>query len=237
MTDAILQFEDLSAGYNGRKVLRSVAGAVADRGRIAVIGPNGCGKSTLLKTIMGVLPGHGTILWRGADILTTSAANRNRLGIGLLRQGVNIFPSLSARENLEMAFAGNAGEFAGRLEEVLGEFPVLKSGLGRRAGLFSGGQRQSLALAMVLMNHPHLLLLDEPLAGLSPKAAADLLESLVKIHRSSGAAWLIVEHRLPLVRRVVDQVWVMRDGRIVHVDDDPSILEDPEELARHYQLV
>ena len=236
MSVPILELEDVTAGYNGRKVLRNVSGTLAARGRMAVIGPNGCGKSTLLKTIMGAIASTGSILMRGRDIRALTAAARNRLGIGFLRQGMNVFPSLSARENLEMAFTGKPKDLAERVTEVVGLFPGLDGNLERRAGLFSGGQRQSLALAMVLMNRPSLLLLDEPLAGLSPKAASELLVSLERIYETAGVAWMIVEHRLPVVRKVVDEVWIMRDGRIVHTDSDPSILENPEELAQHYEL-
>ena len=115
-------------------------------------------------------------------------------------------------------------------------FPLLEESLSKRAGLFSGGQRQSLALAMVLMNQPKLLLLDEPLAGLSPKAADELLERLDEIHQQNSVSWMMVEHRLPLLVDHTDKVWIMRDGEIIHRDDDPLILKDPEALAAHYNL-
>jgi len=236
MSNVILQFENLEAGYNGRYVLRRITGSVQQRGRVAIIGPNGCGKSTLLKSIMGVLPAKGQMTFAGADIQRIPSSERNQLGIGCLRQGVNIFPSLSARVNLEMAFAGSPKAFRVRLDEILAHFPTLNDSLDRRAGLFSGGHRQALALAMVLMNRPKLLLLDEPFAGLSPKAANELLETLDRIYVESGLAWMIVEHRLPLLRRVVDWVWIMRDGQTVHTDDNPAILEDSDQLARHYLM-
>lgn len=236
MNNAILQFENLDAGYSGRKVLRGLSGQVKEGGRVAIIGPNGCGKSTLLKSLMGVLPSSGQMAFRGFSLNGVPVAERNKLGIGCLRQGVNIFQSLTADGNLEMAFTGKPKLFKTRRDEVLAHFPVLETSLDRRAGYFSGGQRQALALAMVLMNRPSFVLLDEPLSGLSPMAATELLDALEKIHAESGLAWMIVEHRLPLVQRAVDQVWIMRDGAIVHVDDDPAILQDPEELARHYEL-
>jgi len=162
--------------------------------------------------------------------------DRNRLGLGCMRQGVNVFPSLTGRENLEMAFAGHRLGCEQRIGEVADLLPATKESLNRRAGLLSGGMRQTLALAMVLMNRPKVLLLDEPLAGLSPKAADSMIDSLNSIHSVEGVAWMIVEHWLPLVRRAVDAVWIMRDGQFIHITDDVTVLEDPDQLSEHYQL-
>ena len=237
MNQDFLQFLELSAGYNGRRVLHRVSGKIPPGGRVAVIGPNGCGKSTLLKALMGLIPAEVEIATlEGADFSRASTAKRNRMGLGLMRQNLNIFPSLDAKANLEMAFTGSKNAFENRLEEVLHIFPLLSEGLSKRAGLFSGGQRQSLALAMVLMNRPKLLLLDEPLAGLSPRAADDLLAALGRMQTSSNLAWIIVEHRLPLLVEAVDQVWILREGEIIHRDTDTSILKNPEALATHYNL-
>lgn len=236
MNERLLQFENIEAGYDGRKVIWQVSGEVPVRGRVVVIGPNGCGKSTLLRALMGVLPSTGETWFGGRDIRGFSATHRNRLGIGCMRQGVNVFQSLTARENLEMAFTGHQRDYLKRVEETLVVLPTVRDEMSRRAGLLSGGQRQCLALAMVLMNRPRILLLDEPLAGLSPKAAEGLLDALRGIHNKLGVAWLMVEHRLPLVRQVVEAVWIMREGQIIHKTADVSVLENPDELASHYKL-
>lgn len=236
MNTSNFQFSEIEAGYNGRQVLRRISGELRPSGRVALIGPNGCGKSTLLRVLMGVHPSTGTITMGGTDISRASAMDRNRLGLGCMRQGVNMFPSLTGRENLEMAFIGKDTECDKRIREVTDLLPTTKESLGRRAGLLSGGMRQSLALAMILMNRPKILLLDEPLAGLSPRAADSMIDSLNAIHCAESVAWMIVEHRLPLVRRAVDAVWIMRDGQFIHKTEDVAVLEDPDELSEHYQL-
>jgi ABC-type branched-subunit amino acid transport system ATPase component len=185
---------------------------------------------------MGVHPAKGTVGLSGNDISHASAMERNRLGLGCMRQGMNVFPSLTGRENLEMAFAGNSIGLERRIAEVLELLPATKESMERRAGLLSGGMRQTLALAMILMNRPKVLLLDEPLAGLSPKAADSMIGSLNSIHAAEDVAWMMVEHRLPLIRHAVDSVWIMRDGQFILMTEDVSVLEDPDALAEHYQL-
>ena len=236
MNGSNFQFSEIEAGYNGRQVLRRVSGELRPNGRVAVIGPNGCGKSTLLRVLMGVHPATGVVAIGGTEVSRASAMDRNRLGLGCMRQGVNVFPSLTGRENLEMAFTGHSIECNKRIVEVSELLPATKQSMNRRAGLLSGGMRQSLALAMVLMNRPKVLLLDEPLAGLSPKAADSMIDSLNSIHSAEGVAWMIVEHRLPLVRRAVDAVWIMREGQFIHITEDVAVLEDPDELSEHFQL-
>ena len=236
MTAHVLRFENLEAGYDGRVVLRAISGDVPAGARVAVIGPNGCGKSTLVRALMGVVPTWGRVSLSGQDISRLSTIQRSRAGIGCMRQGLVVFPSLTGRENLEMAHTGRPSLFPRRVEEIMTEMPLLRDSLERRAGLLSGGARQALGLAMVLMNRPRLLLLDEPLAGLAARAADEILLALRCFHGAWGLTWLMVEHRLPLLRNEATSVWIMRDGAIVHRTDDVAVLDDPAALATHYQL-
>ena len=146
-----------------------------------------------------------------------SPDSRVRMGIGYLMQTKNVSPRLTVVENLQLA--GEAVVAAGgdeaRISELMMVFPILAATREKRAGLLAGGQRQSLAVAMVLMRRPRLLLLDEPVAGMAPDAGRDLLEAVEALRRKEGFPLVIVEHRLRQVQPHVNRVLVMREGRIV----------------------
>lgn len=146
----------------------------------------------------------------------------------------NMFPSLSVEENLHLSFWHGDGAFATRRDWVLSVFPILRDRLQRRAGLLSGGERQALAIDMVLIRPVELLLLDEPTAGLSPKAAIELLEALQRAQREETFTCIMVEHNLRLIQPWVTRVLVMQQGRVVADRGDSGLLIDPEQLQRFY---
>ncbi len=231
----LLSIDSVSAGYRDRPVLHEIGFSVSDAERIVLIGPNGCGKTTLLKVIAGaVSPETGRVEFRGTDLSHTATHVRIQRGIGYLMQSNNIFPSLSVDENLHLSFWHGNGEYAAMREWVLHVFPMLKERLKGRAGLLSGGERQALAIGMVLMRPVDLLLLDEPSAGLSPKAASDILEALHRAQQDAAFTSIVVEHNLRLVQPWITRVLVMDQGRIVADRDDPASLLDAEQLQRYY---
>jgi ABC-type branched-subunit amino acid transport system ATPase component len=234
MMQAVLQAEGLCAGYRDRPVLYDVSVCVAQGERIVLIGPNGCGKTTFLKTLVGVLQStKGRVILGGADITHTSVDRRIRQGLGYLMQTNNAFPSLTVEENLRLSYWHNDGGYESRREWLLNIFPMLKDNLPRRAGLLSGGERQALAICMVLVRNVHLLLLDEPTAGLSPKAAAMILEALHRVQQETQVTSVMVEHNLKLVQPWVSRVLVMNLGRIV-ADGTPDMLFDDKRLHHYY---
>ena len=231
----ILKLSGIYAGYRDRPVLHDVSLAVAQNERAALIGPNGCGKTTLLKVIAGALrPTGGQVTFHNADIVHIPGHQRIRMGMGYLMQTRNIFPSLSVEENLHLSFWHGDGAFAARRDWVLGIFPMLRDRLQRRAGFLSGGERQALAIGMVLIRPVELLLLDEPTAGLSPKAAVEILEALHRAQAEERFSCIIVEHNLRLIQPWVTRVLVMQQGRVVADCNDPGILLDQEQLQRFY---
>ena len=231
----ILNLSSISAGYRDRPVLYDVSLAVAQNERAALIGPNGCGKTTLLKVIAGALrPTGGQVTFHDADIVHIPGHQRIRMGMGYLMQTRNIFPSLSVEENLHLSFWHGDGAFAARRDWVLDIFPMLRDRLQRRAGFLSGGERQALAIGMVLIRPVKLLLLDEPTAGLSPKAAIEILEALHRAQAEERFSCVIVEHNLRLIQPWVTRVLVMQQGRVVADRNDPGILLDQEQLQRFY---
>ena len=232
-----LKVADLFAGYNGRGVLRGVNLDIASGESVALIGPNGCGKSTLFRVIAGLLRSSGgSVTLEGQDLVSQSADARTRAGVGYLKQTKNVFTTLTVSENLLLAGESVEGSSQPkvRLKTMLETFPLLGQDMDMRSGLLSGGQRQALAVAMVLMRQPAILLLDEPVAGLSPVAGQDLLRAIDERRRTDGFSLVIVEHRLRQVQPHVNRVLVMREGAIVDDAKDTSRMLDAEWLGRHY---
>ena len=148
----------------------------------------------------------------------------------------NVFPGLTVLENLQLAGESEVvvGGVEARISELMAVFPILAAAREKRAGLLSGGQRQSLAEAMVLMRPTRLLLLDEPVAGMAPEAGRDLLNAVDVLRRKEGFPLVIVEHRLRQVQPHVNRVLVLREGRIVDDTRETERMLDADWLARHY---
>ena len=199
----LLSIEHLSCGYGDRPVLNDVNLTVKEGETVLIVGPNGCGTSTLLKAIIGMLPlAGGDIQFQGRSITSLSTEQRVLSGIGYLRQTDNIFPSQTVDENLALAGLTLPRDvYAASRAEMLDLFDFLKPKLNVRAGSLSGGQRQALALAMVFLRPQKLYLLDEPTAGLSPKAAEEILDRMrILVSLCRSPAVLMVEHRLELLK-------------------------------------
>ena len=231
----ILLAENIDAGYKDQTVLHHVSIAITSGERTVMIGPNGCGKSTLLKVLAGTLsPTTGKILFKGKDVSHTVGHQRICKGMGYLMQNKNVFPSLTVEENLHLSFWHGKGEYVARRDWMMTIFPMLKERLTRRAGLLSGGERQALSIAMVLMRPVDILLLDEPTAGLSPKAAGIIIESVKHAQEEAQFSSLMVEHNIRLIQPWASRVFVMSQGRIVIDQQDTSILLDPDQLEKIY---
>ena len=213
----ILEVTNLNAGYDKRKILYDINLELFENEKVLLIGPNGSGKSTLLKSILGIIPVQsGTVIYNETNITNWSIDKRINLGIGYLPQTNNFFPSLTVYENLNLAgFKSNPDYFKQQIDFVYNVFPFLKKMQKRRAGLLSGGERQALALSMVLMKENKLLILDEPTAGLSPAAAKDIIEALKKIIESINYTLLIVEHNISYFHDLYSRAIIIREGYIV----------------------
>ncbi len=236
MTAALLEVRELSCGYGDRPVLNGVSLEVREGEAVLLAGPNGCGKSTFLKAVIGALPlTGGDVSFNGASLAGKSVEERVRLGLGFLRQTDNIFPGQTVEENLELAGMSLARPtYVSAREQVLALFGFLKPKLGQRAGALSGGQRQALALAMVFMRPQRIYLLDEPTAGLSPKAARDILERVRRFAKEDAKrAVLMVEHRLDLLTWI-DRAVFLSQGRVTAETGDARQLLDASWLEKSY---
>jgi len=210
----ILQVKDLVAGYiRDLPILHGVS-VYVDRGEIVtIIGPNGAGKSTLIKAVAGLVSvSQGSIELNGKNIVNVPAYQRATQGVGYVPQTGNVFTTLSIHENLIMGSASPLrGKAERRTEDLCEIYPVLKSRRREKAGVLSGGQRQILAVARALLTQPDLILLDEPTAGLSPKAAAELF-ALIRDLSRDGVAVLIVEQNAKAALRNSDRGYVLAEG-------------------------
>ena len=227
--ELLLQASGIVCGYGAAdEILKGAALEVRTGELVAIIGPNGAGKSTLLKAVAGVLRlKYGAVVLGGVDIGGMAPRERAQAGIAFVPQEANIFPSMSVRENLEMGGFLEPRAAGERIAALFARFPVLAEKRRSAARTLSGGQRQILAMAMALMVQPRLLLLDEPSAGLSPKAAEALFDSIARIH-AEGTAIAMVEQNAHEALAIADRGVVLVDGRTARVGVAREMAADPE---------
>jgi len=212
----MLELSDVQARYGAIIALRGVSIKVSQGELVALLGVNGAGKSTTLGCIAGVLrPWQGSISFEGASILGKSPEQIARLGISLVPEGRDIFPSLTVEENLRLgAFTQREkSEYRRKLDEVYDLFPVLKERLQQPGGTLSGGEQQQLAIARALMSSPRLLMLDEPSLGLAPALVDQIFELIARLHQT-GVTILLVEQNVDRTLEIVDRAYLMNTGRI-----------------------
>lgn len=226
-----LSVRALAAGYGRIPVLHGIDLAVGEGEIVGILGHNGMGKSTLLKAVMGFLPASGgSISLAGTDITTLPPHERARLGLGYVPQGRGIFPQLSVRDNLRLAWRddGEAGETEA-LAGVLRDFPRIERLLDRPGGSLSGGEQQLLALARCLVADPWLVLLDEPTEGIQPSIIEEIEETLARLRAERGLTILLVEQNFDFISALSDRVLVLERGAI-KAEIDAQALADPRQV-------
>jgi branched-chain amino acid transport system ATP-binding protein len=224
---AELSLEGVSAGYGDTVVLEGISLALPPGQTVAVLGRNGVGKTTLLATIMGHTRLHGgSIRFAGREISGLPVYRRARLGVGLVPQEREIFPSLTVEENLLVA--ARSGQWS--LPRVYDFFPSLAQRRRNRGNQLSGGEQQMLAIGRALMGNPRLLLLDEPLEGLAPVIVDALLAGLDRLKRENDLALLLVEQHAHLALELAQIAIVLDRGAIVFTGTSRALLDAPERL-------
>jgi branched-chain amino acid transport system ATP-binding protein/neutral amino acid transport system ATP-binding protein len=227
---SLLTVDGLRGGYAAADEIVKGANLSVGAGEIvALIGPNGAGKSTLLKLVAGLLqPSGGRLRFKDHDIAGLAAPEISRLGLSFVPQERNVFGTMSVAENLEMGGFLDGVHARRRMAELYDRFPMLADKRRAAARTLSGGQRQILAMAIALMNAPDLLLLDEPTAGLSPKAADELFGTIVALNQS-GVAILMVEQNALEALAVAARAYVLvqgraeREGKAADLANDPTV--------------
>jgi len=226
---SLLVARDIVAGYGAAEQILKKASIHVEAGEIVtIIGPNGAGKSTLLKVVAGLVPAReGSIQFGGEDVTRFGAVDRTRSGISFVPQERNVFGNLSIAENLEISAYRDSGDASRRIEELYERYPMLAGKRRDLARTLSGGQRQILAMAMGLMTAPKLLLLDEPTAGLSPRAADELFDAIVALNRG-GLPILMVEQHAVEALAVSTRGYVLVSGKESAEGPGPQLAADPE---------
>ncbi|MFL2627495.1 MAG: ABC transporter ATP-binding protein [Dehalococcoidia bacterium] len=225
---ALLDVQNINAGYGETEILHSVSIQVNEGNLVAIIGPNGSGKSTLLKVIVGLLEAkNGNIEFMSDNITNSSPQKIVEFGISYVPQAENVFTNMTIRENLEIPSLVLKFNFKKRLEEILNLFPILDTKMNSKAGTLSGGQRQTLAFAKALISKPSLMILDEPSAGLSPIMADSTFETIESINKS-GVTILIVEQNAKKILSIADRGYVLATGQNKIDDTGLNLLTNPD---------
>jgi branched-chain amino acid transport system ATP-binding protein len=226
----VLEVEEVHTYYGGSHVLQGVSLTVGAGEVLTILGRNGMGKTTLIRTIVGFTPPRrGRVRFKGEDTTRWPPFRMVNLGMALVPQGRRVFPSLSVRENLEVARRGR-GRWT--LERVYDVFPRLRERAGNRANKLSGGEQQMLAIGRALMSNPELLLMDEPTEGLAPLLVREVGRVLGELKRA-GLSILLVEQNLPLALSVADRVHVLSRGQIVHSGTPAGLMANEEVKSRY----
>jgi len=211
----MLEVNGLCAGYGSIPVLYDISLALGSGESLGILGHNGMGKTTLLRTLIGALPATGgSIRFNGEDITRAAPHTRARRGIAYVPQGREIFPALSAYDNLRLGLVKTGRKPDEALGALLDDFPRLKPLLERPGGSLSGGEQQLLALARALAGDPVLLLLDEPTEGIQPSIIEEIAETLAALRDKQGLTIVLVEQNLDFIAAVSQRVLVIRRGQL-----------------------
>jgi len=226
----VLDVADVHTYYGESHVLHGVTLTVADGEVLTILGRNGMGKTTLIRSIIGFTPPRvGAVRLKGQDVAGFPPYRLVERGVALVPQGRRVFPSLSVRENLDVA---RRGKGRWNVERVYELFPRLRERAESRANKLSGGEQQMLAIARALMSNPELLLMDEPTEGLAPLLVREVGRVIGELKRE-GLSILLVEQNLPLALGVADRVHILSRGQIVYTGAPAALAADEEVKSRY----
>ena len=221
MARVALELDAVSAGYGETVVLEDIVLRLDEGETISLIGRNGVGKTTLLATVMGHNTLHGgDVRLHGKTIARLAPHRRNWAGLGYVPQEREIFPSLTLKENLEVAARPGARQGAWTLDKVFALFPRLAERQNNRGNQLSGGEQQMLAIARALIGNPSVVLMDEPSEGLAPVIVEELARAVKRLAASEGLTMILVEQNTRLALAISPRTAMLDRGRIVY--DGPS---------------
>ena len=224
----------MRAGYAEVEVLRGVSLEVRSGDIVSIIGANGAGKSTLLKTVFGLVTAHGgSIRLAGEELAGRRPVEVLARGVSYVPQGRCNFPAMTVEENLEMgAYTRNDAGVRRDIDAMMQRFPMLGSKRVDPAGTLSGGQQQVLEMAMALLLHPRLLLVDEPSLGLDPRMAELVFATIESINRE-GTTVVMVEQNAKTALSISHRAFVLELGRNRFEGTGRELLDNPE-VRTHY---
>jgi branched-chain amino acid transport system ATP-binding protein len=224
----MLQVDDLDVFYGDAQALDRVSIGVEEGRIVAIVGANGAGKTSLIRTIAGMLrPARGRITFRDKDITGWPSHKVCNAGIGQVAEGRQVFPTLTVRENLDVAalLPRARARRADSLARVFAMFPILAERDRQGAGTLSGGEQQMLAIGRCLMSRPDLVMFDEPSLGLSPAMMQEVLKTVRELNRD-GLTCVLVEQNVAASLRLADRAYVLENGRITLEGTGAELLAD-----------
>ncbi len=234
MPERLLELSDVETSYGLSQVLFGVSLTIGAGEMVTLMGRNGMGKTTTVRSIMGLTPAKaGSIRFAGSEICGVPSYRVAKLGIGLVPEGRQVFPNLSARENL-VATASNRSRAAEpwTLDKVCALFPRLAERLGNMGNQLSGGEQQMLAIGRALMTNPRLLILDEATEGLAPLIRAEIWQCLSRL-KAAGQSILVIDKNVAALTRIADRHYLIERGRVVWSGTSKELAAAPELQHRY----
>jgi len=228
----MLAVTDLHAFYGKSHILHGVSLAVGAGEIVSLLGRNGVGRSTTIKAIMGDVPCHGSVRFRDVEVVGLPTYVIARQGLGYVPENRDIFPTLTARQNLLLGMKKPKQTGRWAIEDMFDLFPNLRERADVPGGVLSGGEQQMLTICRTLMGDPDLIMIDEPTEGLAPLLVKQVAELLVQI-AERGVSILLVEQKLTIALRISQRVYVMGHGRIVF-EGTPDDLQKSDAVRKEW---
>jgi branched-chain amino acid transport system ATP-binding protein len=233
---ALLQADHLAAGYGPAEVLFDVDLTIGEGEVVTLLGRNGMGKTTTIRVLMGLLePRGGMARFAGTSLIGLPPYRIAQLGLGLVPEGRQIFPTLTVEENLVATAAARFGPPRWQLPAVYRFFPALAERRANMGNEISGGEQQMLAIGRALMTNPKLLILDEATEGLAPRIRTEIWACLAALKRE-GQAILLVDKHIDALARIADRHVVIEKGRVVWAGSSAALAADGEVRGRYLQV-
>ena len=235
MADApLLELADIETSYGQSRVLFGITLRIAAGEMVSLMGRNGMGKTTTVRSIMGLTPAAaGNIRFNGVQIHGLPAYRIAKLGLGLVPEGRQVFPNLTARENLLATAANRTGvSDPWTLAKVFALFPRLAERASSMANLLSGGEQQMLAIGRALMTNPRLVILDEATEGLAPLIRDEIWRCLTQL-RAAGQSILVIDKDVAALTRIADRHYIIERGRMVWNGSSAALASAPDIQHRY----
>jgi len=224
----MLEVANLETAYGRSQVLFGVTLKIGKSEVVSLLGRNGMGKTTTVRSIMGIVPSSGKILFEGRELQRLPSYRIAKSGIGLVPEGRQIFPNLTVRENL----VATATKGPWTLQRIYNLFSHLRDREGNYGNQLSGGEQQMLAIGRALMTNPKLLILDEATEGLAPLVRAEIYRSIEKL-KAESLSILIIDKDVKALSRVADRHYVLEKGRVVWSGTSSELSANPEIQHRY----
>ncbi len=248
----MLEVNNLMVFFENALAINDLTLEVREGEFVGIIGSNSAGKTTLMNALSGLIIDmrikekrrggeritvYGSILYKGEDITETKPSERVKKGIVLSRERHPVFPESSVLENLKIAgYLKKRAEILETIDYVFDLFPSLKKLKARKAGFMSGGEQQMLAIGMALVVRPNLLLLDEPLLGLSPMMQQAVIDAIVRLRESSGITVLLSEQFARPVLPLIDRGYVVENGMLAMYGTGEELMDNPEIKSAYFGI-